>query len=286
MEGYNSKQKLYISIAIGIFIIINILALIFALPFLNKGSVKGLYTDSVNASVFINGNIEKQVKFESDKNIENKDSSLYIKNINFTLFALPQAVLDIEGNQIEIVSGIYYLDTSNETIVSKDFDITISANSRVIIDAQEGNVYVLKGKAILLDKTINAGFVLNYNATTLSSNLLDKGQLLSTNKAKELNKLIATKSLFIPELNFVSIPSLELKDNVLEINAVYPLYKIEGTVNPLSHVYIGDTEATILEDGSFFVNVNLKNGINNFQINVVDEVSNTLSQEIKIILNN
>ena len=286
MEGYNSKQKLYIFIAVAIFIIINLLALVFALPFLNKGSVKGIYTDSLNESVFVDGNIEKPFEIETNKDISNNSKSSYIKNINYSFIALPQSNFNIKDfNTIKVTSGIYYFETQNELNINKDLTFTIANASRVIFDSDEGNIYVLKGSIVLLDTTLNAGYVVNINAKELSSNLIDKGQLLSTNKVKEINKILASKSLFIPELNFNSIPELELKDNLTEITTSYPSSVIEGTVSSSSKVYINKKEATILEDGTFKMVVSLKEGINDFKLDVVDEVANTLSTNIKIVFN-
>ncbi|MFS8130999.1 MAG: hypothetical protein ACMG57_03400 [Candidatus Dojkabacteria bacterium] len=286
MEGYNSKQKLYIFVAIAIFVVVNLLAVVFALPYLDKGSVKGIYTDSINDSVLISGNLDKPIQLETNKDISNNSDSLYIKELNYTLFALPQSNLNIQNlNLININSGIYYIETHSDITLFKKIKLKVSAGSRVIFDAEEGNIYVLKGQIEVLGQTYNAGFTFNLNSQDLLGNLIDKTQLLSTNKVKELNKLIATKSLFIPELNFLSTPALELKDNLTEITTDTSSYIIQGTVSPLSHVYVNHSEATVDANGTFSQKVDLKNGINDFQVSVVDEVSNTKSTNVKIILN-
>lgn len=286
MGEYNSKQKLYIGIAISIFIVINILALVFALPYLNKGSVKGIYTSNQVENVLVNGNLERVAPLDSNNQISNGDSALFIQNPEFTLAALPQSTLGVVNtNKINVTEGIFFLEASTEITLHKDIDITVSSKSRLIFDSNEGNIYVLKGSVTLLGLKTNAGYVTNINSKDLATNLIDKTQLLSTNKAKELNKLLLQKTQFIPEINYISKPELSIKDNIFEITTSDSKYKIEGEVSAQSHVYINSKEASVNEDGEFYLTVNLNSGINQFKVEVVDEVANTTSTNLNIILN-
>lgn len=286
MEGYNSKQRLYVFIAIGIFITINIIAVVLALPYLNKGSVKGIFTDSLTETVLVEGNIQKPVNLETNKEIFNS-TSLFVKNINYTFGALPQSSFNIqEFNKIQLITGIYYFDTVSELTLINKFNITVAQGSRIVVDTQEGNIYVLKGNISILNNVVPAGFAIRVNSENISKVALDKTLLLSTNKIKEFNTLLASKSLFIPELNFVATPSLEFENNLLEVSSINPIYVLNGTVSELSKLYINGEEVLVNEDGAFTQNVNLVPGINNIEVTVVDEVANTLTKTVKIIYTN
>lgn len=275
MEGYNSKQKMYITIAVTVFIVINLIAVVLALPYLNKGSVKGIYTDSLSASSLINGNIEKELTIKQDENISTREDSLYLNNVNFKLLALPQADLRVEGNYLNINSGIYYLESISEVLIKSKIDFRINPDSKVFFDSLEGNIYILSGSVDAFARTFYAGFAVNLNSTEFQNNIFDKTTLLLTNKAKEMNALLAKKTLFVPELNFIATPNIEIANNILEETVSTSFYKVEGKVDASSHVFINYNLIEISTAGEFSSVVDLNEGLNNINVTIVDEVGNT-----------
>lgn len=288
MQGYNSKQKLYIFLAIGIFIIINLIGFLLAIPTLFQGKVQGVFTDNTSEAILINGEITKKFNPIENEDISTNTETLFLRNVNFTFLALPQSKIsfgDIDSANVQF--GVGYIENyTNFDLRLKDWSIALSPSSKVIFDSSEGTITVLKGNVKIAGKEFYTGFIASLNDPELKPSVINKDSLFSTNKVKEINKILIGKTIFLPEINFNSKPVLDIAGNLQEIITNESIYRISGNTSKLNSVYVNNQQVEVNQDGQFSKILELNSGINYFGITVVDELASTSTKNIKIILNN
>ncbi|MEP7103227.1 MAG: hypothetical protein ABI721_00775 [Candidatus Dojkabacteria bacterium] len=288
MPSYNYKQKLYIALAIGIFLTINLIGFLLAIPTLFPGKVQGSFTDNTSEAVLINGEITKKFNPTENEEISTNTETLFLRNVNFIFLALPQSKTsfgDIDSANVQF--GVGYIENYTEfDLRLKDWSITLSPSSKVIFDSSEGTITVLKGSIKIAGKEFYAGFIASLNDPELKPSVINKDNLFSTNKAKEINKILISKTIFLPEINFNSKPLLNIAGNQQEIITNENVYRISGNTSKLNSVYINNQPIEVNQNGEFSKVLPLSKGINYFEITVVDELASTYTKNIKIILNN